>query len=79
MVESGGLMTNGIDYYELGVLAANQAIDILENGADPADMAIAYYPDDKCELIVNQSTLNSLGIELPASLKDKAEFITEEE
>ncbi len=79
MVTSGGLMTNGIDYYELGVLAANQAIEILENGSDPADMAIAYYPDDKCTLIVNQATLDRLGIELPASLKDKAEFITEEE
>lgn len=78
MVQSGALATNGIDYYELGVLAGQQAIDILENGADPKDMAVAYYPDDKCELIINQSTLDALGIELPDSVKDRATFITEE-
>lgn len=78
MVQSGALATNGIDYYELGVLAAQQAIDILENGKDPKDIAIAYYPDDKCELIVNQNTVDALGIELPQSVKDRATFITEE-
>ena len=78
MVQSGALATNGIDYYELGVLAGQQAIAILEDGEDPKDMAIAYYPDDKCQLIVNQETLDQLGIELPDSVKDKADFITQE-
>ncbi len=64
MVEAGGLATYGIDYYQLGYLAGEQAIDILVNGADIASMPIGYLPAEKCELTVNKTAAEVLGIDI---------------
>ncbi len=64
MVEAGGLATYGIDYYELGYLAGEQAVDILVNGADPAEIPIGYLAAEDCELQVNQETADILGIDV---------------
>ncbi len=64
MVGEGGLATYGIDYYQLGYLAGEMAVDILVNGADPAEMPIGYLPAEKCELSVNEETAAILGIDL---------------
>lgn len=64
MVESGGLATYGIDYYQLGYLAGQMAVDILVNGANPAEMPIGYLPADKYELTVNEDTASKLGIDV---------------
>ncbi len=66
MVTAGGLATYGIDYFELGKLAGEQAIDILVNGADPAATPIGYLSADRCELAVNEETAAALGIDLSA-------------
>lgn len=78
-VTNGGLATYGIDYYELGKLAGEQAVEILKDGKDPKDMAIVYLPGDKCVLSINQDTVEKLGITIPDDVKDKAEFVTTEE
>lgn len=64
MVEAGGLATYGIDYYQLGYMAGEQAIDILVNGADITTMPIGYLPAERCELTVNQTTADTLGIDI---------------
>lgn len=64
MVEAGGLATYGIDYFQLGYLAGQQAIDILVNGADVAKTPIGYLPADKCALTVNKTTADALGIDI---------------
>ena len=64
MVEAGGLATYGIDYYQLGYLTGQQAIEILVDGADPAEMPIEYLSADECELTVNQDTADALGIDV---------------
>lgn len=64
MVESGGLATYGIDYYQLGYLAGEQAVQILRDGASPADIPIGYLPAEKCELSVNEETAAILGIDV---------------
>ncbi|MCD8036836.1 MAG: ABC transporter substrate-binding protein [Clostridiales bacterium] len=64
IVEAGGLATYGIDYYEIGYMAGEMAVDILVNGADPAEMPIGYLSADKCELSVNEETAAILGIDL---------------
>lgn len=64
MVEAGGLATYGIDYYQLGYLAGEQAVDILVNGADIASMPIGYLPAEKCELTVNKTAAEVLGIDI---------------
>jgi putative ABC transport system substrate-binding protein len=64
MVNGGGLATYGIDYYQLGYLAGEQAIDILVNGADIKEIPIGYLPADRCELTVNKTTAEALGIDI---------------
>lgn len=64
MVDAGGLATYGIDYYQLGYMAGEQAIDILVNGADISQMPIGYLSADRCELKVNQETADALGIDV---------------
>lgn len=64
MVKAGGLATYGIDYYQLGYLAGEQAVEILVNGADIAAMPVEYLAADKCELTVNEETAEALGIDL---------------
>lgn len=64
MVDQGGLVTYGIDYYQLGYMAGEQAIDILVNGADIAEMPIGYLDASKCELKINEDTEKALGLDL---------------
>ena len=63
MVQSGGMVTYGINYYELGKQTAVQAAKILKGEAKPADMPIEYLT--KCDLSYNEATLKALGIVLP--------------
>lgn len=67
MVESGGLATYGIDYYQLGYLTGQQAIEILVNGKNPAELPIGYLPAEKCELKINEETAKALGIDPAAA------------
>lgn len=64
MIQAGGLATYGIDYFQLGYLAGQQAIEILVNGADAATTPIGYLPAEKCELTVNKTTADALGIDI---------------
>lgn len=64
MVEAGGLATYGIDYYQLGYLAGEQAIEILTKGADVSTMPIGYLPAERCELTVNKTTADTLNIDI---------------
>ncbi len=64
MVAAGGLATYGIDYYQLGYLAGEQAVDILTNGTSPADIPVGYLPAEKCELTINEETATTLGIDV---------------
>ncbi len=64
MVTEGGLATYGLDYYQLGYLAGEMAVDILVDGANPAEMPIQFLPADKCELTVNEDTAAAIGVDL---------------
>ena len=64
MVDAGGLATYGIDYYQLGYMAGEMAVDILVNGTSPADIPIGYLSAAKCELAVNEETAAKLGIDV---------------
>ena len=61
-VENGALATYGIDYFEVGKLAGEQAVEIL-NGKSPADIPIAYLPKDRCKLTINEEVASELGID----------------
>lgn len=69
MVESGGLCTYGIDYYQLGYICGEQAVKILTEGAKPAEMPIEYLPAEKCSFSYNEDTAALLGLDLTGFAK----------
>lgn len=71
-LQGGGLATVGVDYYELGKIAGNMGADILEGKAKPAEMPIQYQKQFKVK--VNEPVMKALGLQLPESLKAKAEL-----
>ena len=73
VVSKGAIGTYGMDYYKLGKLAANQAVEILIHGRNPQDMAIEYLQDN--ELTLNSDIIDALGIKIPDNLKNVANFV----
>lgn len=63
MVEAGGLATYGIDYFELGKRAGKMAVRILTEGAKPAEMPIEHLAASECELSINDTTAQALGVD----------------
>ena len=61
MVEAGGLATYGINYEELGRQTAQMALQIIEDGADPAEMPVE--TSNKLELVINEEMADLLGID----------------
>lgn len=60
-VETGGLATFGISYEELGRQTALMALEIIQNGASPAELAVQ--TSDNLELTVNEEMAEALGID----------------
>ena len=74
-VERGGLATWGIDYRDLGYQTGLMALKVLQEDADPADMAIETLDDIK--LIVNLDAAARMGIDIPQDILDRADSIIE--
>ena len=66
MVENGGLASVSINYEELGYRAGEMAVQILTEGADPAEMPIETMSADECDLVYNQQTADSLDVDVSA-------------
>ncbi len=66
MVKNGGLATYGINYYELGKQTAKQAVQIIRDGKNPADMPVEYLQN--CELSISEETAKLIGINIPSDL-----------
>ena len=64
MVNEGGLATYGIDYYELGYMTGEMAVDILVNGKNPGEIPIGYLSAEQCEFTGNEESATALGIDL---------------
>ena len=64
MVEDGGLASYSINYFDLGYKAGEMAVEILTEGADPAEMPIEYLAAEDCQLIANQATADEIGIDI---------------
>ncbi|MEA2015194.1 MAG: ABC transporter substrate-binding protein [Actinomycetota bacterium] len=72
MVESGGLATLGINYYDLGYKTGLMAIEILEGEAEPATMSIE--SADDFDFAINGDVAEEIGLEIP---EDLTEYIIE--
>ena len=75
-VERGAVATYGIDYTKLGYQTGLMAIDILENGADPATMPIQ--TQDELQLVVNTAAAERMGVTIPQALLDRADTVISE-
>lgn len=71
-VARGGLITVGIDYYQLGRQTAEIADRILK-GADPAEIPIEYQANPR--LVVNPGAAARMGVTLPQELLAQAEQV----
>ena len=72
-VKGGALITQGIDYYEMGKEAGKIAVDILKNGKSPSE--ITFKKMDLNDIVINNKTLAAIGISLPEDIKSKAKTI----
>lgn len=73
----GAVATYGIDYHELGVQAGEMAIRILQDGEDPASMAVETLSE--LELTVNPEAAEAMGIEIPDEVMDRADVVVGED
>lgn len=69
MIAEGGIATTAIDYYELGKQTAAQAVRVLE-GETASEIAVE--TQKECAMVVNETFAASVGVEIPASVLDKA-------
>lgn len=68
-VEKGAIATYGFKYYDHGYQAGKMAVEILKNGAKPADMKVTF--PDKLDLIINQNSAKQQGVEITDAMKSK--------
>lgn len=73
VVSKGAVGTFGVDYYDLGKLAAKQAYEILINNKSPQNMPIEHSKENK--LTLNSDIIEKLKIKIPEELSSIAEFI----
>lgn len=71
LVEAGGTVSKGVDYYQLGYQAGLMAIEILE-GKNPAEMPVYFVDDADLSLAVNQSSLDSCGLSMDSNVFEGA-------
>lgn len=67
MVNSGGLATLGINYYDLGYQTGLMAVKILKGEAEPATMPIE--SASGFDFAINGTVAEEIGIEIPADLQ----------
>lgn len=68
MVQSGGLATLGINYYDLGYQTGLMAVRILAEGAEPATMPIELATE--FDFTINGTVAEEIGLSIPAELQE---------
>lgn len=69
VAEGGFLATYSINYYDLGYQAGLQAYEILVKAADPGATPIFHFDTSTLSLVINDTTVETLGITVPDELK----------
>ena len=69
MCEQGALASLSIDYYNIGVTAAHQALDILQGKQKIEDMPVAFVSAKDCEYVINTEVAKQLHLKIPNDLK----------
>ena len=79
MVENGATLTFGIDYVELGKQTAAMAVKLLESDdalAEIAKMPVQFQTKE-CVTAINMKSVKALGLDVPASIMDRAQKMGE--
>jgi len=71
-VENGAVATVGIDYYQLGRMTGNMAVQVLK-GEKPQDMAIQQQQGS--DLILNLKAAQNMGVTVPEAVIAKAKTV----
>lgn len=77
MAEKGGTATLGINYYELGVLTGEMAVQILRGEATPASLPVVGLTN--FDLIINLDQARAIGLTLDAGFLASADRIIDSE
>jgi putative ABC transport system substrate-binding protein len=72
LVGKGGLVSYGINYYELGRLSAKYVQRILA-GVKPKDLPVQQV--DKIELVINLKTAKQIGLTIPPSVLSRVDKV----
>ncbi|MGP6172646.1 ABC transporter substrate-binding protein [Corynebacterium sp. A21] len=72
-VEGGAAATLGIDYTELGRQTGEMALDILQDGADPATTPVQ--TAQEFTYVINEEAAQRQGVTIPQNILDKAERV----
>ena len=78
MVMSGGTITYGINFYQIGYDAGLMAAKILNGEAVPAEKPIQGPKQEDLKLVINPEAVEIIGVEIPAELMEKAALTTDE-
>ena len=73
MVDSGCFATIAISDIEIGKLTAGMGLQYLKDGTKPADIPAVIVPASAT--VINEATLEALGIELTSEVKETALFV----
>ena len=76
MVQNGGLASVSINYEELGRRAGEMAVEILTEGADPAEMPIGTMGADECDLVYHQETADEIDVDVSARADEGGQDVT---
>ena len=66
---SGGLATIGVDFYQLGRINADQALDIILRGVDIRTMPVVV--DFQTYLFVSEAFAESINFTIPAHIRER--------
>jgi len=77
MVNDGGLVSMGINYYDLGYKTGLMGVQILE-GKNPGEMPVEF-ADSSDEIMINAEVAAEIGYEIPDKYKDAVIDSAEEE
>lgn len=75
LVQEGGSITYGVNYFNLGKLTAQMAVSILKDKTSPKDIPSTGLSE--FELVINKKQLDEMGITIPETLLADADRILE--
>ena len=75
IMANGGHITLSISYHELGKRTGQMAVEILKNGAKPADLPVVSMTAQECTYVMCKANADAAGVVIPESVISKCKNI----